>query len=156
MRKKLKVALVLVPVLVLALSVPLGYAREYGKQGGHCGYHKGLEQKFFHKAHFILKNQGELDLSDKQIEEIRALKLETKKELIMRKAEIETIKVDIKANLYQDAIDTEVTNKLVDEKYELKKEKAKSLVKAFAALKNTLTEGQKKELKNLWRKDKKQ
>ena len=50
------------------------------------GHHKGLEGKFFQKTCLILKNRDELGLSDKQIKKIKDLKIETKKDLIRKKA----------------------------------------------------------------------
>lgn len=86
------------------------------------------------------------------MEKVRTLKHRTKKELIMQEAKIDVVKVDIKANLYEDVIDTEATNALIDRKYELKKAKAKFLVGALAELKGILTEKQMASLKDLWRK----
>ena len=113
------------------------------------GYHKGLDEKIFYKAKFMLKSQDELELSDRQIDKIKKLKVAAKKELIMKKAEIDLIKVDIKAKLYGDKVDVPGINKLIDEKYKLKSAKAKYLVKTYAGLKDVLTKKQMKEFKTL-------
>ena len=106
----------------------------------------------FNKAHFLFKNKEELELTDKQVEEIKDLKISTKKDLIRKKAEIEILALDIKAQMYGDAIDTKAINELIDKKYELKKAKTKSLVEAYAALKKVLTKDQKKKIKELYKK----
>lgn len=54
--------------------------------------------------------------------------------------------------MMQEATDIAAINKLIDEKYELEKARAKSLVKAYAELKGILTEEQKKRLKDLHKK----
>jgi hypothetical protein len=109
-----------------------------------------LEKMLFYKAHFILGNQEELGLSEDQVKTIKSLKLETKKSLLRQNVEIEVLALDIKAKLWEHPIDREGINKLIDQKYELKKAKAKSLIDAFAKLKATLTEEQMKKGKEIW------
>ncbi|MGB2661750.1 MAG: hypothetical protein WBD04_05145 [Candidatus Omnitrophota bacterium] len=141
---------VVFPLIVLFLifsCVPQIAQADSDKTKG--GYHKGLDEKVFYKAKIMLKNQDELELSDKQIDKIKGLKVAAKKELIMRNAEIELIKVDLQAKLYEDKVDVPGMNKLIDEKYKLKNAKAKYLVKTYADLKNVLTEKQMKEFKTL-------
>tara|TARA_B100000315_G_C14311680_1_gene466665 strand:+ start:224 stop:679 length:456 start_codon:yes stop_codon:yes gene_type:complete len=113
---------------------------------------KGLEKKVLWKAHFFLKNQDELKLSDEQMRQIKDLKVSVKKDLVKRKAEIDLIKIDIKSALYEETINTEAINKLIDQKYDLKRSKAKYLVSKYAALKSILTDEQAKEVKALWKK----
>ena len=141
-----------IAVLIVILScflVTSSYADSY-KKSRHHGY--GLDKKFFKKVRLALKNQEELGLSDEQCEKLKALKMNTKKDLIKRKAEIDIIEVDIKGNLYEDPIDKKSINKLIDKKYELKKAKAKALVEVYAAFQNIFTDDQKKKLKEISRK----
>ena len=67
------------------------------------------------------------------------------------------IAIDIKSAMWEDTIDVNSTNALIDKKYDLKKEKAKALVAAYAELKSMLTDEQQKKLKSLCKdnKDKK-
>ena len=141
-------------VFVLLFSIPGGeaYAHGYGKTKGH---HWDLEEKFSYKARFILESQDKLELSDKQAERIKDLKIKTKKALIRKNAELDILSLDLKTELRKDKIDTNAANELIDEKYELKKEKAKSLVEAYAALKDILTEEQRAKMKELHKKCKK-
>ena len=132
--------------LLSGLLVTMSYA-DRDKKAEHHGY--GLETKFFQKVHLAFKNQEELGLSDKQYEKIRTLKMDTKKDLIKRKAEIDTIAVDIKSKLWGDSIDKESIYKLIDQKYELKKARAKAIIDACDTFKNILTDEQKKKLREI-------
>ena len=134
-------------VLIVILScflVTSAYA-DSREKSRHKGY--GLDTKIFHTIHLALKNKDELGISDEQYEKLKTLKANTKKDLIKRKAEIDIIGVDIKSKLGEDTIDTKSINKLIDQKFELKKAKAKSLVEAYAAFQNILSDDQKKKLK---------
>ena len=113
-------------------------------------HHGGLDDKFFHKAHFFYMNQEALGLSEKQVKAIKALKMSVKKELVTKGAEIELLKIEIKSLLYMPKIDTGAINKLIDKKYELKKEKAKFLVAKIAAIKAIPTEEQMVKAKSIW------
>ncbi len=121
----------------------------YAEHGNMKGGHGGFEGKFYKKAMLIIKNQDELGLSDEEVKKIKGLKIATKKDLIRKDAEIEVLGLDIMAAMWEDAIDLEAVNVLIDKKYELKKEKAKSIVAAYATLKTMLTKEQQKKLKSL-------
>jgi len=141
-----------IAVLIIVLSCFLAtslYADSY-KQSRHHGY--GLDKKFVKKVRLALENQEELGLSDEQYEKLRILKMDTKKDLIKRNAEIDIIKLDIEGSLCEDPIDKKSINKLIDKKYELKKAKAKALVDAYATFQNIITDDQKKKLKEISRK----
>lgn len=145
MKKGVRLAAVLVAILFLASA---SQAFHPGKSEGH---HKGFGEKLSLKAHLILKNEEELGLSDEQVGKVKALTLKNKKDLIMQEAEIEVLSLDIKSKTWGDEIDTSAINKLIDQKYELKKAKAKSSVEAYAELKKVLTDEQKAKLKALWK-----
>ena len=100
-----------------------------------------LCSKFFHIAHGILENKTELGLSDEIFRKVKDLKMNTKKELIKAKADIEIIAVDIMANLCDNSELAEI-NKLIDKKYTLKKESMKTLVSAFVSLKKMVSKEQ--------------
>lgn len=152
MDKRLMVAAMLVSAMMLGFPASDSYAEHNGKSKEGCGR---FEDKFFYKAGCILKSKDELGLSDRQITQIKELKINTKKDLIRKNAEIDILAIDIKQAIWQDPIDTDAVGKLIDKKYDLKKEKTKSVVKAYAALKGILTEEQKAKLKDLRKKDKK-
>jgi hypothetical protein len=134
---------------MIFLSVPAAYACRGGNPY-EAYYHMNLDEKFFFKAHFILKHQLELGLSDDQVKSIVALKMEAKKYLIKQDAEIEVLKIDIMGKLGEEKLDKEAIGQLIDKKFELKKAKAKYFLDAYATLKGTLTEDQKKAGKAIW------
>ena len=144
------VGVTLLVIFLVFGSVASGvYAFDHGKKGKS---HFSLEDKFSKKAKLIFSNQDELGLSDAQVKKVKELKLETKKNLIKTKAEIDIIALDIKAEMWTDSIDMDSVNKLIDKKYDLKKGKTKSLVAAYAALKDILTKEQKEKMKELYKK----
>lgn len=133
---------------MLVLSMTLALSLSYADHGGKYGK-ADLESKFYKKIYMIEKNQAELGLPDDKLEVLKKLSLETKKAVIKQDAEIEVIALDIKQKLYENPVDIEGTNKLVDQKYDLKKAKAKTLVEAFAKVKSTLSKDQWAKLKEL-------
>jgi len=145
MRTRIVVVVLLVSVLAL-VSMPASLYAYHGKGG------MNMEDKFSRKAKMILSNQDELGLSDDQVEKIKALKMKTKKGLIRTDAEIDIAALEIKAEMWADSADTESINKLIDKKYDLKKQKAKSLVAACAAIRNILTKEQQDKMKAIMKK----
>lgn len=133
-------------VMVLAMTTVLSPA-----YANHGGQHSGgdLEGKFFKKLYLIEKNQAEIGIADDKLQALKNLSVETKKVLIKYDADIEVVGLDLNQKLYENPIDVAATNKLVDQKYELKKAKTKSLVEAFAKLKSTLSKEQLTKLKEI-------
>lgn len=109
-----------------------------------------LKEKFFYKAEFIMKNADDLDLSDEQIKSIKNLKMETKKMIVSKEAEAEVIWIDVMSEMYEESVNLEKVNSLIDQKYEIKKALTKGIAASYAKLKGTLSEEQMKELKELW------
>jgi len=141
--------------MFLFSSMPHASAGQCGSKsgyGGKKGYGHGLDDKFSYMAVAILKSRDELGLTEKEVADIRSLKIEVKKKLIMLNAEIDTIGVDIKGMMWQGTFDPEAVNMLVERKYELKKEKAKYIVTSIAKLKGMLTEEQRDQLSSICRK----
>lgn len=146
---------------VLAVVASSAFANECGMgkcnlMGGHGKMSEGkeIDEIFFHKAVSVLENASELGLSTEQVETVKALKYSVKKSLIKQNADIETIAVDIKEALGKDTIDANAVNKLIDQKYALKANKAKEAAGAYVKLKQTLTADQLKKLKELHQKGK--
>jgi len=144
-------------LIVIALLVCFTFltTQVYAEHGKTKGGHGDMEGKFYKQAMLIITNQEELGISDAEVKTIKDLKIATKKDLIAKKAEIDLIAIDIKAALWEDTIDLGSVNTLIDRKYELKKQKTKALVAAYAALKGMLTKEQIKNLKGLCKKGKK-
>jgi len=153
--RKIRIAVVAALVMTVALMGGAVFA-DCGKVGCQYGGKKGdLESKFYSKAHLFMSNQEEIGLSDDQIAKIKELKMDVKKDMIKRNADIEILAIDIKSALYAETIDVNAVNALIDKKYELKKEKTKALVAAYAAIKEILTKEQKDKIKSLYKKGEK-
>lgn len=152
MKKKQLLTYVVVFILAVSFIVPVVMAEDgRGKGKGHYGKKGDLQGKLMKKAHFILKNKEELGLTDEQVDKVKTLKIETKKSLIRQKADIAIIAIDIKAALWEDTIDKVAIGKLIDQKYDLKKASAKTLVGAYADMKSVLTDEQKEKCKELFK-----
>ena len=143
----------LVGLVVLALAVPVASADRGKGYGGcqSCAMKGGLEGKFFYKAGLITAHAEELGLSEQQKEEIENLAHEVKKSLIKQEADIDILAADIHKQLKERSIDVAAVNKLIDQKYELKKAKTKSVVEAIAKVKQSLSEEQYAKLKDLYK-----
>ena len=134
--------------LALLLAAPNSFAGEkYGK-----GYKKkmGLDEKVCKKFDMICDNKDELDLSEEQEEKLMEAKVEFKKAHIEKEADIKLVYVDIKRELYEDEIDVQKVDELIDEKYKYKAQKAKATVAAYAAIKLILSDEQMDDLKGLY------
>jgi len=145
-----RIALIGIVALVLMFSFSQNAFSKgsCGKKSSHC---KSSKSKSACKAYFYIKNSDELGLKDEQIDKLKALGFAAKKDLIKRKAEIEVIAIDIMALKHADTVDLAAINKLIDKKYDLKKEKAKAMVASEVQIKNVLTDSQKEKVKDLWK-----
>ena len=139
--KMIKGFLVVLAVMVFC-SVSL--AEPHGQDGK-----EDFQSKVIGKAHMMLINQEELGLSEEQIKQVKDIKIKLKKDMIQQGAQIEILAVDIMAALWADKVDKEAVDKLIDNKYDLKKAKAKELVAAYVKLNEVLNEDQAKEMKSL-------
>ncbi len=106
-----------------------------------------LDKKFMKMAHMLIMNSDELGITDEQMAKIKDIKKRVMKDIITKKAEADVIKVDICSSLWEDTIDAEAVNMLVEKKYETKKALTKEIVKAIAELKGLLTDEQKTKMK---------
>jgi hypothetical protein len=106
--------------------------------------HRDIFEKFFHFAHDVIENHEELGLSREAVKKVIDLKINTKKQMIKDAAEVEMATVDIFAELWSENTGTAEVNKLLDKKYELKKESMKRFIESFMALKKMLTPEQMK------------
>ncbi|HOY09380.1 MAG TPA: Spy/CpxP family protein refolding chaperone [Candidatus Omnitrophota bacterium] len=158
MREKNFGAAVLVAVFVMIASAAPVWANPLmcgrGQQDGRDLYpdqKNGFEEEFFKKAQMLLKHQEELKLSVEQVGKVKYLKLNVKKDLVMKGAQIKVIGLDVQSLLWEDAVDVDQVNALIEQKYDIKKAKAKMLVKALSDLNNILTDEQKKSLKDFYK-----
>ncbi len=137
-------------IFLLALSIficfPLMAMAQGCQKGKGSGQGCGFEKKLFCKLHLVLVHQEALGLTAEQVSKIKKLKMSTKKDSIKNEADIDLITVDIKAKLCEENICQKSVGKLIDKKYDLKKEKAKAFVSAFAEMNNLLSDEQQKQL----------
>lgn len=145
--KKILIFGVLALIVIFGAVASKAYACNY-KSGDSSQW--SLKDKFFKKAHIILGSKEDLQLSDEQAAKIKELKLKTKKDLVMKDAELEVIGIDITAALHKDVIDMKAVNSLNDKKYALKKNNANSIAESLAALKGILSDDQKQKLKGMY------
>lgn len=138
-------------VRLIVLAVAMGILLSSSAVHAEMGKKKemSMQNKLMKKYHVIFQKSAELAVSKKQLEKIKVLKISMKKELIRKTADIEVVAVDIKAMMYDKEIDIKAVNSLIDKKYEIKKAKAKMLVKSCADLRAILTDKQKDKLKSI-------
>jgi Spy/CpxP family protein refolding chaperone len=147
MRKHLIVTITL--LLSLGLMQSPAFAEKRGGHGQGRHHQKSIQEKFFKKVKMIHRYQDELNVTDDQLNQTRELKITLKKDLIKKKADIEIISVDIRSLLYEDKVDVNAVNKLIDQKYEIKKSKMKMVVKSLSELKKILSKEQMEKLKSI-------
>lgn len=124
-------------LLISSLAVqPLFAAHHDGK------VNQKMCQKLFKKMALVLGNATHLDLSVEQVDKIEKLLWDTKNALTEKDANVKIVKVKIKALMYEDKIDLDQVNPLIDEKYKLKTERSKIIVAAYAQFKNILSSKQ--------------
>lgn len=145
MKKNVTLLMAILTLVVFAFS-GTAVAGNYGKSGKTCG------DMAISLAMMIYENQDELAVTDEQIAKIKELKLAYKKALVQKKADIEIKGIDIKSLLWEETVDTVKINSLIDEKYEIKKAKAKLKVNTYSEIKNVLTPEQKEMLKDICKK----
>ncbi|MCX5714069.1 MAG: hypothetical protein NT033_04535 [Candidatus Omnitrophica bacterium] len=74
--------------------------------------------------------------------------------MIRSGAEIEILGVDIFSRLWDEKVDLTEVEKLIDKKFDLKREGLKKLIRTFVTVKNLLTRDQLKRLKIIRKADK--
>ena len=104
------------------------------------------------KAKLLWENQESLGIKDDQLEKIKDIKHAVIKELIQLKANREIVMVDLKSMLYEDLIDIDAANKLIDAKYDAKKSEAKAFTKAISDIQQVLSKDQRTQWKDLIKK----
>lgn len=113
-----------------------------------------LKEKFFHMVGDVLENHDALGISKEDKKKFVDLKMSTKKAMIRSMCEVELIMVDMMGALWQHPMDTGSINKMIDKKYDLKKEDMKQLVQAFASFRKMLTDDQMRKLMQLCKEQK--
>ncbi|MBL7157049.1 MAG: Spy/CpxP family protein refolding chaperone [Candidatus Omnitrophica bacterium] len=149
---KSKYAVTLACMLMTCLVLTTSYA---GNHPGKKDKLYNMSDKVSKKVLKILNNRGKLNLSDAQIAELKDLKASMKKQGVEDQANIDSVTADIKAKMLEEPMDAVAVNALIDKKYDLEKNRTKSEIKSYLALKNILTDEQEIKLKDLYKKYKK-
>jgi len=145
MRRFIIASSVVLAVLVFSNFQSVAEARGKSGQGSVCPYSQGgyskhtLTDKFFHKYRWIMESRDEIGLTDDQASDLKSLKHDFKRSIILVEAQIDVLALDVRSAMHQNPIDVAAVNALVDKKYDLKKTKAKSSVEAVAKLKPMIT-----------------
>ncbi len=146
---------IFVVLMVLCLVVSFSSAAiAGGHRPGPFGK-MGMDDKLAKKMHKAIVNAEELGLTDEQEDKIVDLKIKMKKEVIQYDAKIDTVKIDIKSELWKDKIDQVKIDKLINDKYALKRDKAKALVEYMVEFKSILSDEQNAQMKSMCLKEKK-
>jgi len=122
---------------------------EEGKDSSGCP----IAGKIMKKAKFFLKNAKEIGLSDDQVAQIKAIKLDTKKTSIRTEAEMKIGMMDMEAKLSEPKVDVEGLNAMIDQGMAGMATGAKASVATYAKLKAVLTEAQMTKAKEIWTRD---
>jgi hypothetical protein len=98
----------------------------------------------------LMMNGEKLQLTADQKDQIHALKMKIKKDMIMKEAQADVLQLDIMEMLMKEDPQLNAVNTVIDKKYDIKKQKAKDLAESYIDLCNVLTKEQKTMAKDLW------
>lgn len=119
-----------------------------GDKDADCGC--PVAEKILKKAKFFLKNAKEIGLSDEQVAQIKAIKMDTKKTAIRTKAEMEIFHMDLEAKLSEPTVDVEGLNAMADQASGGFNTGFKASIATYAKLKAILSETQMAKAKDIW------
>ncbi len=137
---------------ICALTVNTASARDWGRQGKAHGL--SLEHKVYKKVMMIKHRQDELKFSDEDVQKAYDLKTALKKDLIKLETDLDIVALDIDKAMRAKTPDAQAISKLIDEKYEIKKKKAKRALEAYIAVKAMFSEEQRAKLRSLYKQKK--
>ncbi|GEM_PF-4341584 len=150
-----KVGIIIFLVFIGTLfSASNGYSALDYKHYKETGRVQGLEDRFFNKIQFLLKNKKELGLTPEQTAKINDLKTDIAKKLMRNDGQENVLKVDVGTGLWESPPNTPVIDELVDKMHELQQEDSKTLLNGFYKIHEILSAEQNKKYKNLWHKSK--
>lgn len=133
----------------------MGSGKQCPMMKGDCEKKGGAEcpitSKLMKKAGFYLENADAIGLTEDQVKQIKAIKMDAKKEMILGAAQMEVAMLDIESKMYGDPIDTAALDQLIDKNMADMGAGAKKMVQQYAALKQVLNADQKKKAKEVWK-----
>jgi Spy/CpxP family protein refolding chaperone len=140
-----KFTIVLLCLCFALASSGLAEARSKSKDSGGCKVYN----KFYSNTKIIMSNSAKLGISDAQIDEVRKMKYDTKKNKIKACADIKIVGVEISEALWKEKVDIDKVNALIDKKYQMKAQLKKDMVGSYVSLNEMLTADQKEMVKSI-------
>ena len=124
---------------------------------GKCGqveesYPCPVINKVMKKAHFLLDNTDELNLTPEQVKTITDIKMQVKKSAIRQGSGMEIFMLDTHSKLSEDVVDVTGINAMIDQGMSEMSAATKANVESYAALKSVLTPEQLAKAKEIWKK----
>lgn len=110
-----------------------------------------VEDRFFEKTAFLLHHQDEIGLSASQVNDIVKMRTDARKICITKDAEKEVVALDVDAALDAYPVDAKMLTGLIQQQYELKKEKALALADSYTKIRNSLSKEQYQAMTDLWK-----
>lgn len=108
--------------------------------------------KILQKSKFLLEHADAIGLSEQQVADIKAIKLDTKKTSVRIAAEMKVFELDVQAKLSAPNLDVEGLNAMIDTASQGMSTGAKASIATYAKLRSLLSEEQQKKAKELWNK----
>ena len=106
--------------------------------------------KLMKKAGFFLENQKEIGLSEDQVTQIKAIKMEAKRGYIRAGADMEIFELDLKEKLSDPVLDTDSVNAMIDQASAGMASGAKASIASYVKLKAVLSPEQMAKAKEIW------
>ncbi len=150
----------ILPILFLCLgmatmytvSADAGACHKGGCKGSSCSQGKASKckiTKLKKMTKMLYWHKDALEITDDQMDQIKSVKHTAIKTLIKLRADKDIVKVDLKSEMWEDMIDVDRVNDLIDQKYAIKTSASKVYVKAIADILKILNEDQRKMVKKI-------
>ncbi len=130
----------LILILTFLMAIPgVGLANQGGhhSEGSEGGF--TLEDMCFGKVYFLFKNKSELGLTKEQVEQIKTIKFDVKRVMIDAEAKKDLATLDMVQELHKDQPDVKKLDSVIDQKYAVKTNLAKTVVQSILNTKAILT-----------------
>lgn len=94
-------------------------------------------------------HRDSLKITEEQMDQIKDIKKAATKKLIKLRADKDIVKVDLKSEMWEEMIDVDRVNDLIEQKYSIKTTTSKVYVQAVADIQQVLNEEQRKMAKHI-------
>ncbi len=141
----------LILILMFLMVMPgVGLANHGGHHGEGSEGGFALEDMYFGKVYFLFKNKAELGLTEEQMEQIKTIKFDVQRATIDAEAKKDLAMLDMVQELHKDQPDVKKLNSVIDQKYAVKTNLAKTVVQSILNTKSILTAEQQAKAKELY------